>query len=52
MVQPSLFTLAVLLALSRVVAAQSAVVVPGSVQDQTGAVLPGATVELVTSEMK
>ena len=45
-----LFTLILLLVLSRAVAAQSAAaVVAGSVQDQTGAVLPGATVELMTS---
>jgi hypothetical protein len=43
-------TLTIFLGLCRVVAAESAaVVVGGSVQDQTGAVLPGATVELVTA---
>jgi hypothetical protein len=46
----AVFMLTVLLALCRVVAAQTAAVaVAGSVQDQTGAVLAGATVELVTA---
>jgi len=50
MLHRNLFTLTVLLALSRVATAQSPpVVVSGIVQDQTGAVLPDAAVELVAA---